>query len=68
MPNIIETFRNEDEGTEAFVTLSADGYHVALKDLDSGEFLPHVRIFPENMGGGSGRALAIDLAKSWANV
>jgi len=44
---IIETFRNEEDGTEARVAKVEKGYSVTLKDLDSGEVVPVANIYPD---------------------
>jgi hypothetical protein len=35
-----------EAGTQANVYPHADGFSVSLKDLDSGEILPYITIFP----------------------
>ena len=64
-PTVEGIFENRADGVAAYVTLSARGYHVALKDLDAGKFLPHVRIFPSTMT--DARDHVIALAKEWSN-
>lgn len=43
---VIKTYTNADEEMQSFVVGGLRGWHVCLKDLDSNEFLPQVRIFP----------------------
>lgn len=65
-PHTVEgIFENRADGVAAYVTLSAKGFHVALKDLEADKFLPHVRIFPSTMA--DAREKAITLAKEWSN-
>ncbi len=44
---MIKTFENEETGMAACMNNHEDGFSVTLKDLDSGEFVPTVKIFPE---------------------
>jgi len=46
MTEIIATVENTADGIAADVAKIATGYAVALRDLDSGEVLDTVRIFP----------------------
>jgi hypothetical protein len=39
MTAIVETFKNIEDGVESYVTSGYFGFHVSLKDTDSGEFL-----------------------------
>lgn len=47
MERILHQYTNESTGMTAFVVVGAKGYHVSLRDDDSGEFLPTVTCFPE---------------------
>ena len=46
MANALATYRNEEDATESRVFLIDRGYSAVLVDLDSGETIPYVRIFP----------------------
>lgn len=39
MTEILATFTNTVDGIQSFVTTGAFGFHVSLKDIDSGEFV-----------------------------
>lgn len=52
---ILQTFTNEFSGMQALVSANIKGFAVALKDLDSGETLPTIAIFP-----------TLDRALAWA--
>lgn len=41
----IATFENKEDGTKTYVVKGKDGFHVAMQDTDSGEFLPSVTIY-----------------------
>lgn len=43
---IIAVLINEDDGVEIHVAKVAGGYSVVLFDVDSGEYLPSVMIYP----------------------
>lgn len=45
MIEILATFKNEDDGMTSFVTKGEKGFHVSLKDEDSGMFVPIVTIY-----------------------
>ena len=42
-------FENSETGMRSHVTRGPNGYHVSTVDLDSGNYLPEVRIFPLHM-------------------
>lgn len=39
MTNIIETFKNDEDGVEVFVSTGNMGFHVSIKDLDGDDFV-----------------------------
>lgn len=43
---IIKTYTNSETEMQSVVMKSAKAWHVQLKDLESGEWLPFVKIFP----------------------
>lgn len=43
---IVKSYTNEDDEMQSLVVAGLKGYHVCMRDLDSGEFLPQTRIFP----------------------
>ncbi len=43
---IIASFKNEEDQVISYVTIGKNGFHVSMKDIDSGEYLPYVSIIP----------------------
>lgn len=39
MTEIINTFKNEEDGIEVYVTVGNMGFHVSIKDTDGDEFV-----------------------------
>lgn len=46
---MLAEFNNDDTAMRSSVHKHVKGYSVSLQDLDSGEYVPIVRIFPEHM-------------------
>jgi len=47
MVEILNTFANVEAGIESYVTYHDRGFAVSLKDVDSGEFMDIVNIYPK---------------------
>ena len=47
MMRVIQKFENKEYGIESYVTLGTNGFHVSIKDMDAGEFLPMVNIYKD---------------------
>ena len=44
---VLHEVTNSETNMRAYVTLGRFGYHVSVQDLDSGNFLPSAKAYPE---------------------